>query len=1053
MVVTINAKPTVVINNPAAVCAPATVDLTAGAVTAGSTAGLTFTYFTDAAGTIALGTPNAVAASGTYYIEGTSAAGCSDIQPVVVTINSLPIATIAYAGSPYCATGTATVTQTGQAGGTYTAPAGVSINGITGDINLATSTTGTYTITYTFSNGTCSNTTTTIITINALPTASIVYAGSPYCATGTAIVTQIGQTGGTYSAPAGVTLNASTGDIDLSASTPGTYIITYSFSNGTCSNTTTTNITINALPTATIAYTGSPYCANGTASVTQTGQAGGTYSATPGLVVNAATGDIDLTTSTPGTYTITYTFTNGTCSSTASGSVTITSLPVLLITSPAAVCAPATVDITNAAVTAGSAAGLTYTYFQDAAGTIVLATPAAIGASGTYYIRGTAPSGCSDIQPVVVTVNAKPTVVINNPAAVCAPATVDLTAAAVTAGSTAGLTYTYFTDAAGTIVLAGANAVAASGTYYLKGTSAAGCSDIQPVIVTINALPTATITYGASAYCAVGTATVTQSGQVGGFYSAPAPVSINVVTGDINLAASTPGTYTITYTFSNGICSNSTTALITINPKPTVVTNNPAAVCAPLTVNLTLAAVTAGSTPGLIYSYYRDAAGTIVLASPNAVAVSGVYYIKGTNGTGCTDIKPVLVTINPLPVATIAYTGSPYCGNGTAIVSLTGIGGGTFAAAPGLSLNAATGDINLSASTEGTYLVVYSFTNGTCSNSVFTSVTIKNPALVINNPAAVCAPGTVDLTNPAVTAGSQGGLTYSYYQDNAGTIPLVNPAAIGIGGTYYVRGADLITGCSSNIQPVVVAINAKPTVSASTSATDICKGTTVTLTAVSPGNTIDWVGVGAGNVVNVTPMDSTTYLAVSTAPNGCMDTAYVDVAVKPFVLTLTANPDPVLAGTNTTLTTSANFTYSVLSWSPSIFFTDQTALTQNIVVKDTSKSFTVIAQSIDGCLDTASLFVTVDPNLKDFFIPNSFSPNGDGNNDIFKLYGSSVRDINMRVYNQWGELIFETTNAQNGWDGTWKGRPQAVGVYVYVAKVTFYNNTSIMRKGTINLIR
>ncbi len=184
-----------------------------------------------------------------------------------------------------------------------------------------------------------------------------------------------------------------------------------------------------------------------------------------------------------------------------------------------------------------------------------------------------------------------------------------------------------------------------------------------------------------------------------------------------------------------------------------------------------------------------------------------------------------------------------------------------------------------------------------------------------------------------------------------------------------------------------------------------------------------------------------------------MDTAVVDVAVKPFILTLNANPDPVLAGTNTTLTTSGNFTYSVLSWSPDIFFADQTATSQNIVVKDTSKSFTVIAQSTEGCLDTATLFVNVDANMKDFFIPNSFSPNNDGNNDLFKIYGSSVRDLTMRVYNQWGELIFETSDPQGGWDGTWKGRPQAIGVYVYVAKVTFYNNVSVIRKGTINLIR
>src|SRR4029077_5905865 len=130
---------------------------------------------------------------------------------------------------------------------------------------------GTYTITYSFTNGTCSNTTTTSITINALPTATIAYAGSPYCATGTATVTQTGQAGGTYTAPAGVTINGATGDINLTSSTAGTYTVTYTFSNGTCSNTTTTSITINALPTATIAYAGSPYCATGTAAVTQTG--------------------------------------------------------------------------------------------------------------------------------------------------------------------------------------------------------------------------------------------------------------------------------------------------------------------------------------------------------------------------------------------------------------------------------------------------------------------------------------------------------------------------------------------------------------------------------------------------------------------------------------------------------------------------------------------------------------------------------------------------------------------------------------------------------------
>ena len=543
--VTINAKPTVAITNPAAVCSPATVDITAAAVTAGSTVGLTYTYFTDAAGTLVLATPNAIATSGTYYIKGTTASGCSDIQPVVVTINAKPAVVITNPAA-VCSPATvditaAAVTAGSTAGLTYTY-----FTDAAGTIALATpnaiTTSGTYYIKGTTASG-CSDIQPVTVTINALPIATISYAGTPYCATGTATVTQSGQAGGTFTAPAAVVINAVTGAIDLSASTPGIYVISYTFTNGTCSNTTTANITINALPTATIAYGGSPYCSTGTATVTQAGQGGGTYSSTAGLVINASTGDINLATSTPNTYTVTYSFSNGTCSSATTALVTINAKPTVAITNPAAVCSPATVDITAAAVTAGSTPGLTFTYFTDAAGTIALATPNAITTSGTYYIKGTTVSGCSDIQPVTVTINAKPTVAITNPAAVCSPATVDLTAAAVTAGSTAGLTFTYFTDAAGTIALATPAAIATSGTYYIKGTTASGCSDIQPVTVTINA-------------------------------------------------------------------------------KPTVAITNPAAVCSPATVDITAAAVTAGSTAGLTFTYFTDAAGTLVLATPNAIATA-----------------------------------------------------------------------------------------------------------------------------------------------------------------------------------------------------------------------------------------------------------------------------------------------------------------------------------------------------------------------------------------------------------------------------------------------
>jgi PKD repeat protein len=167
----------------------------------------------------------------------------------------LPTATISYAGSPYCATGTATVTQTGQAGGTYTAPAGVTINGATGGINLTSSTAGTYTVTYTFSNGTCSNTTTTSITINALPKRrslrrfTILRYRNYHC----------NQTGrrAEPTAPAEVTINAATGDIDLVASTPK-HIPSRIHSPTEPAATQLQPVTINAL-LVTRSYASSPY--------------------------------------------------------------------------------------------------------------------------------------------------------------------------------------------------------------------------------------------------------------------------------------------------------------------------------------------------------------------------------------------------------------------------------------------------------------------------------------------------------------------------------------------------------------------------------------------------------------------------------------------------------------------------------------------------------------------------------------------------------------------------------------------------------------------------
>jgi len=138
---------------------------------------------------------------------------------------------------------------------------------------------------------------------------------------------------------------------------------------------------------------------------------------------------------------------------------------------------------------------------------------------------------------------------------------------------------------------------------------------------------------------------------------------------------------------------------------------------------------------------------------------------------------------------------------------------------------------------------------------------------------------------------------------------------------------------------------------------------------------------------------------------------------------------------------------------PQSYFTDQTATSQSFIVKDSTQEFVVIGKSSQGCLDSAILVVNIDPNTKDFFIPNAFTPNNDGKNDIFKAYGSSIKEIDLRVFNQWGQMLFETNDPGKGWDGTYNGNPQPVGVYIYLVRAVLYGEKIITKRGTLNLIR
>ncbi len=147
-----------------------------------------------------------------------------------------------------------------------------------------------------------------------------------------------------------------------------------------------------------------------------------------------------------------------------------------------------------------------------------------------------------------------------------------------------------------------------------------------------------------------------------------------------------------------------------------------------------------------------------------------------------------------------------------------------------------------------------------------------------------------------------------------------------------------------------------------------------------------------------------------------------------------------------------------VSWSPSINLSCDTCY-QTTAQPFQTTLYTVTIVGDDGCPSRADVLITLD-GRREIFVPNAFTPNGDGTNDVFMVYGRPglARINRMMVFDRWGELVFEVDDAPinypgHGWDGTFKGKPMNVGVFAYVIEVTYLDGTTEILKGDITLMR
>jgi hypothetical protein len=457
------AAPTVTPGGPTSFCAGGNVVLTSSAAT-GNT-------WSNGATTQSI----TVNTAGTYTVTAT-ALGCTSPASAgqTITVNALDNATYAYPTNSICDAAPNQTPTTSAAGTFSVTPAGlVFASTSTGEINVAGSTAGSYTVTYTTS-GACPNTSTQTIVISGAPDATFSYAQPSYCTNGTnpSPVYGAGASAGAFSSTAGLVINASTGVIDLASSNAGTYTVTNAIAaNGSCpADTKTSSVIIAATPTAVVSG-GGTQCGTGSfpVNVALTGAGPWDVTYSDGTTTNTATG----VTATPyvinatanGTYTVSN-VTMGGCSAAGSGSASVVfnTNPTVTFTPVGSVCdnaSPVTLTATPAGGTFSGSTGVSGSTFDPAgltAGSITL----------TYNY--TDANGCSGSATSVVTLNAAPTATLAAFTDVC----LQDPSFGLTGGLPAGGTYSGTGVSGGNFSPATAGAGLQTITYTV---TANGCSD------------------------------------------------------------------------------------------------------------------------------------------------------------------------------------------------------------------------------------------------------------------------------------------------------------------------------------------------------------------------------------------------------------------------------------------------------------------------------------------------------------------------------------------------------------------------------------------------
>ena len=648
--------------------------------------------------------------------------------------------------------------------------------------------------------------------------------------------------------------------------------------------------------------------------------------------------------------------------------------------------------------------------------------------------------GCRDTISKSLTVNPLPAVTAAPPVKICPAGTAQLS-------ETGGVSYAWSpgsTLSDSTIGNPVANPTSPT-HYYVTVTDANGCKNYDTAVV--NTFPYPLIDAGPdTSICKSGanfhtTVQLTATGGVTYVWTPATGLSSTTVA---NPVASPPAnqTYYVTGTDTNGCQNTDSITIFDLDPTLNLIVDTSKSICDFDTT--TLAVLKQGN------SSYNWSPNTGI-SDPNSNSPlffphNTTTYIFTVNNYCYTKQDTATIVVHQLPPLTTEHIDSVCIGD-TIQLQASGADIYHWKGDPTLSDSTIAMPLVYPAVTDTYYVTGIDATFGCKSkDSVIVYVNPLPTPGIGPDTAFICQGRPVQLL-------ATGGVDYLWRTDaTLSALNIANPIAIPIDTTWYYVTVYNIHQCHADDS---VKINVQiPVHAQAQSPYDVCQDKTIQLHASGgfyyqwyPGT---WISDSLQANPNATPQSTIVYhVRVS---NDCFsDTAEVDVTIRPLPIVDAGNDTTIYRNTQAILTGTADVTN--IYWYPGQYVVSPFQLVTPATPLFTTE-YRLYAISEYGCTTYDSVLVTVDPYTL-LLLPTAFSPNGDGVNDVFHI----VRFLNIEtleefsVYDRWGKKLFSTEDITEGWDGTYRGHNEDMGVYTWIIRGKTYDKDDVVRSGNVTLMR